>query len=251
MSFEVPSRTHIVPMGYERKRVYEPAIRLNADEVVIISHQNNQGEFVEYYEDVKKHLVDNSISVKRETCDIFNVYDSLEVIGREISKCSRNEVFVNVSSGSKITAIAGMIASMTSRATPYYARARDYSGDAPSDIGKITKLPKYPIDHPDQDHLAVLNYLIDEGPVTKSDLIEFSEDFDLNFLSGFKGQEKAKYRRLDTNVIDPLLDNGYITVQKEGRNKLVDITDAGRKFRNAFVHIVERQTRLGENFNPE
>lgn len=249
MSFEVPRRSHIVPMGYEKKRVYGPAIKLNADEVVIISHVEDEDPFERHYSEVKEILESNSIDVEHKECDIFDVYDSLRVIGEEITKRSEEEVFVNVSSGSKITAIAGMIASMTSGATPYYVRAMDYSGETPDELGNIIELPKYHIDRPSRDHLAVLEYLRTEGPVTKGEMIKFSEEFGLDFLSDFKGQEKAKYRRLDNHIIDPLSERGYIDVWKDGREKLVNINEAGKNVRNAFVHLSDRQMTLSESFN--
>lgn len=248
MSIEIPSRTHIIPMGYERERVYEPAIRLKADEAVIISHTDDKGKFKKYYDDVEEVLQNEGIDIKRDECNIFDVYNSLRVIGRNIREYSNNEVYVNVSSGSKITAIAGMIASMTSGAVPYYAQVEDYSGDAPTGVTDIIELPKYPIDRPSLDHLAILDYLIYNGPATKGELIEFSEKSNLEFISDFSGKEKAKYRRIDTNVIDPLLNRGYINVEKEGRSKLVDVTESGKDFRNAFVHLADRQTTLEEDF---
>lgn len=77
-----------------------------------------------------------------------------------------DDVYVNVSAGSKITAIAGTIACMATGATPTYARP-DYGPDderVPDEplheaVAETFSLPTYPIGRPSREHVAVLQFV--------------------------------------------------------------------------------------------
>lgn len=238
---EVASRIHIMPMGFEKERIYNPAKQLKADEVILISHIDNAKEFDLCYEKVEEELLRSGIAPSIKKCNIFDVYDSLRAINEVIADHQEDEVYVNVSAGSKITAIAGMIACMISGATPYYVRVTDYSGDSPSEVVDINPLPRYQIDPPTPDQIAVLEHLNDDGPSTKGELIEFGEKAGLDFLSDFTGKEKAKYRRLDRHIIKPLTASGFIDIRRDGRKKIVAITEAGERAWKAFKHLIKEE----------
>ena len=236
MSLEVPTRTHIIPMGYEEDRVYKAANKLRGDRVVIIAHENRTRDFDNRYEEVIKQL--DGLGIKRNEeptyCNIFNVYDSLGTISEAIAAYSDDDVYVNLAAGSKITAIAGMIACMVSEATPYYVQACNHQGDYPSGIANITKLPEYPIEPPKSDQVRILGYLSNVDSATKGQLIDFSERKKLDFIADYSSQNKAKYRRLDRHIIRPLLDRGYVEVHKDGRYRKVAITTRGEHTLQAF-----------------
>lgn len=243
---EVESRVHIMPMGFEKERILEPADRFKADEVVIVTHNRNKEQFDEYFNDVKEGLSELGLVPKTKSCNIFDVYDSLRAIGEAITSYEDDEVYVNLSAGSKITAIAGMIACMCSNARPYYAHAEDYSDTAPKDVTWINSLPKYRIDPPTADQIAILEYLKNVNDSTKLDLINFGEEANLDFLSDFSGKEKAKYRRLDRHIIKPLMESNYIDVNQNGRKRIVTLTDDGNQGRRAFKNLVEKGTYTDE-----
>jgi hypothetical protein len=245
-SLDVPDRTHIMPMGFEEERIIRPAKRFRADEVVIIRHDDESEEFDSHFEVVEKELETMGTELEMVSCDIFDVYDSLRVISEAISSHSGDDLYMNLSTGSKITAIAGMIACMCSDTEPYYARASNYSESSPSEVTKIMSLPKYNIDPPTSGQVAILSYLRNLGPSTKKTLIKFGEDSNLDFLADFEGKEKGKYRRLDTQIITPLSKSDYINVRQDGRKKVVEITESGKDAQMAFEHLIKVDTEDNE-----
>lgn len=176
--------------------------------------------------------------------DIFNLYQSLGTIASIIHEFDEEEIFVNVATGSKVTAIAGMIAAMTNDATTYYVKAETYrEGDVPRGIGNIRNLPRYPIDAPDRQHIEIVECLqrTERENVTKSNLIDLADEAQLSFVAERDVSRKAKYRLLDNHVITPLLNKGYITVSEEGRNRVISITDEGENLVEAFGYVIESE----------
>lgn len=260
MGLEVPDRTHVMPMGYEEERLYRVAERLKADFVIIVKHdvENDEERGAYHLEKVKNELAEREIQHTVERCDIFDMYESLGTISELITVNEKDEVYVNVSTGSKVTAIAGMIACMvTEEAKPYYVQADNYPGEnqedeepypAPTGIACITELPRYPINPPAAQQVEILNYihrLNSKGErVTKGNIIHFGEQNQLPFITQSDVQDKGKYRQLDSQIIDPLLESGYIRTEKEGRNKIVSITDRGENAIRAFGWLLEDHQRV-------
>ncbi|AXG12003.1 HFX_2341 family transcriptional regulator domain-containing protein [Haloplanus rubicundus] len=240
MEREIASRIHIMPLGFEEERVYESAERLKADKVILLTHEGDEEE-TEYLKVVRAELDKRGIEIELTHCDLFDLYNSLGKFADKIREYENEDVYVNLSTGSKVTAIAGMIACMVFEATPYYVRAGKYE-DAPSEIKDIVELPKYDIKAPD-DQLIKLMILIqrhsDKGEVvTKGDLIDAGEEMELPFITEHDVKDKGQYRILDREIVNPLKEAGYIKLSKEGRSKRVELTDDGREAVNAFRSFV-------------
>lgn len=248
MDFEVPNRVHIMPVGYEKDRITMSADRLKADQVILIGHTGDGEEDKKRLDDIQRLLEDDGIEVFREECDIFDLYDSLGTIGENIVAHGNDDVYVNVSTGSKVTAIAGMIACMAIDATAYYAKAKHYSGDTPREIDFVRELPHYPIEAPVRQQIAML-YVIDQKteetdePPTKGELIHFGEHLGLPFITQHDVGEKGKYRALDNEVLDPLEEDGYITISRDGRKKRISLTEEGANYLRAFGYRIDDETK--------
>ena len=240
--FDVKDRIHIAPLGFEKERVYLAASAMKADKVVIISH-NGEDEGDRYLEDVIEGLSEMGIEYEKSSCNIFDLYDSIGEIAEQIYHNRSDDIFVNVSTGGKITAIAGMIACMVTDATPYYAQAENYNSGTPEGISAIKRLPRYPIEAPDKQHIIILDYIFRENTSgkrpTKKDLIEYAIQQDLPFVAGQDTDNKRNYRLLDKHIMDPLQREGHISIKKTGRKKRVTITQSGKKTRNAFRYMLE------------
>lgn len=239
-----------MPVGYEYERIIQPAEEFRADIVVLIGHEDDPegSDGDEHLRDAIEALDNAGIEVEPRECDIFDLYSSMGKIAESITEHEDDEVYVNVSTGSKVTAIAGMIASMVLDSTPYYVRAKDYS-DTPNDIHEKTELPTYPIDAPDSEQVDVLEFIDrfsrEQGPPTKGEIIHFSEKFNLDYVSR-NVAGKGKYRLLDTHIVEPLKERGYIEESKRGRNKILSLTDDGRAALEAFQWLVHEEIDWSE-----
>lgn len=242
MNFRVPDRVHIMPVGYEKDRVTQSAIGYKADKVVLIGHTKDGSEDEKRLDEIELILEEQAIGVERTECDIFDLYDSLGLIAELITNFENEEVYVNVSTGSKVTAIAGMIACMAIDATAYYTKAADYSGEYPKDIESVQELPDYPIDAPERQQIVTLHVIKEMQSKnvrpTKGKLIYMGQQLGLPFITENDVKDKGKYRVLDNEIVEPMQEREYITVTQDGRNKVVELTEEGENALRAFRYLV-------------
>ena len=249
VSFEgltVSDRVHIVPLGYEYERVTVPAIRMRADRVSLIYHEGDDpAQRPEYYADIHEDLRAAGIAVDDDNvCDIFDLYDTLRTVAELIQANREHDVYVNLASGGKVTAIAGMIACMvTGTAEPIYVGAAEYGQDkevpVAEDVTSVSRLPTYPIQAPSRDPLRLLRYVVDAGPVTKQECIEFAVGAGIDPLADHSDDDvRGLYRLLDSHLLDSLRDDGYVETFKRGRNKYVEATAEGANTLDAFAYML-------------
>ncbi|MFB6103089.1 MAG: DUF6293 family protein [Haloplanus sp.] len=254
----VAERVHVMPLGFEHDRIVEPAKEYRADRVILLDWIADDIERPAYHDDVLADLDAAGITTEVRECDLFDLYDSIAVIA-EIATAEAtptdetdlaNEVYVNLATGSKITAIGGMIACMvTGDARPYYVRAERYaSGTAPVGYGMelAIDLPAYPMERPDRQQIAVLDHLADAGSCSKAALIRFGADHDLPFIrdcdrpfDASGKPTKQSYARLRRHVVEPLDEHGFVTVESVGTTRRVSVTEAGRNARTAFGFVLD------------
>ena len=243
MDWDVRERVHVMPVGYEYERIVTPAEHFQADRVVLIGHEKDTKDSKGRHkrDRVIEALDERDISHEEVYCDIFDLYSSLGTIAEIISTHADDDVYVNISTGSKVTAVAGMIASMVLGANTYYVKAEDYTDD-PSSITDVDNLPKYPIDAPDKEQVSVLEFIDTwiqyEGPPTKGEVIHFSEKENLAYIRQ-NVESKGKYRLLDTNIVEPLKERGWVQEAKQGRNKVLSLTDDGIAALQAFRWMID------------
>lgn len=237
MAMEIPDRVQIVPFGYERARVIEPINRLKADRVILLRQHEGSDHEAPFQADVVAELEANDrITLEQRRCDIFSLEDSLGAIKEAIGDCDEDdEVYVNLATGSKLTAIAAMYACQSTGATPFYVepefRGAEGHLEPPTEplvktIGDIREIPTFRLDLPSREQQQLLAYIADHDHVTKKDLIRYAEDQSLPFIAETESKtDEGKYRLLETHIIDPLEEEGYIDVTKSGREKHVLVTE--------------------------
>lgn len=251
----ISQRVQILPLGFEYARLREPIMEWKADRVVLIEH--TEEEDLPYLDVLREELAENDrIDMESRVCDIFDLYDALGTIGGAIADHPGDEVYVNLSAGSKITAVAGMIACMTAGATPIYARPDYGSGERkiPDEplhdaVAETFSLPTYPIEVPSKIEVAYLAFLAGadgaggEGRyrgTSKKELIAFGKEESFDFIVRSEAStEKGLYRVLDTHVIGPLSEKEYITVERVGRTKYVSPTEEGQNALRAFGYALD------------
>jgi len=239
MTIQYSDRIHIAPLGYEDDRVVKPAITTKADRVYLLEHDEPEDEKPDYHATLKEELRDNGMAVHSVDCNIFDLYAVLGAVAEIITSHRDDEVFVNISTGSKISAIGGMIACMVTResgnVTPYYVRAEGYTSDDEAEddlpvsfgMAAMAELPTYPIDGPSPQEIAMLQYIADEEPVAKKQLIRRAREVVDRFRRNAEDKEieqdsdphMGEYRLLDTHILDPLTERECIEVDEVGRSK--------------------------------
>lgn len=234
-------RVHISPVGFEINRVIEPLIRERADKVYLVLHAKDD-KATKYVDKISKTLSKRNqfLKIEKRTTDIWDLFECLNTYKKIIKEEWSNHIFINVSTGSKIAAIAGTLACMIWKGTPYYAH-EDYMGKTDSDglpnenITGINELPVYSINKPKQESLEVLKILVrsNEKWLRKSDLIEELEDAG---LIGRSLRIAAKHSRL-RGLLNPIsigLENPLIEVEYRGRQSKVAITTQGESTLKIF-----------------
>ena len=154
-------RVHIAPVGFEIDRIVLPAVRKKADRVWLItdkfSHQEDKGS--PYAESIAKKLKASNIDCQQASADRIDLFDILRALRTIIFHEKGNHILVNVSVGSKIQAIASMMACMMFKdmATikPYYVVPEKYTNlleekrnQETEGMKDIIALPEYKIEIP-------------------------------------------------------------------------------------------------------
>lgn len=253
-------RVHIVPFGHEKDRIVLSSKKLNAERVIFLENPS-EGQ-PEWFQEVRTELEEAGIDVETETCDIFDMYSVIKSVARTCQRHQDDNVFVNISTGSKLSAIGGMIACMsTGAATPYYVEPESYRTEQDGTpepvshgVADIRQLAEYPIDGPSEQEIWVLEYLkqkqdsaerpkkrdlIDLGRAEKEIREGFAPQDPLPFIKEYSDNETAQYRVLNDKIINPMLENGWIETDEQGNRTYVEITEEGINSLRAFRHLIE------------
>lgn len=210
---------------------------MQADKAYLISYAENDAA-AKFFRQIVKHLDDNyeHIKVEEILLDIWNLYACIEKFREIILSEKGNHIYINVSTGTKITAIAGMLACMLWEATPYYARV-SYPSTKESDTLQTEHvlepdiLPTYEINKPRAEFMLVLS-LINQcgGRIRKAELIQKLER--LNIIhprdeSRKEFTEGAKHSQLRA-ILEPMeTEWKYVRIESSGRRSEVFLTDQG------------------------
>ena len=237
---EVTDRVHIVAQGWETARVVEPIYDLKADKVVMLFRE---GVLPDDVPDFEREMLDDlevteRLELEIREADLYDLDSAVQAFSQAVKDHEGDDVYINVSTGSQIASIAGMMAAQTADATPFYVRSRTADLDAeevrtPDEpvfpaAGEITELPVFELRGPSPEQLRMLAYLYGEDGATKKKLIEFAQAEALPFIADTEANsDEGLYRLLESHIIDPLTDGGYVRVEKAGRKKEVYLEQRG------------------------
>lgn len=244
MTLQAPLRIHIAPQGYEEERIYKPAIDSKADLVyLLVTEDDEQSD--QCQEAVEQNLADAGIDCNEVFCNIFDMSESMQTISSLIQEHQDDDVKVNISTGSKITAVGGTFACMMYGATPYYVQAEDYGEETVSvGVKDSFELPAYPIQPPERDFVRILGFLEKEqsegNKVKISDLNTFVRD------EGFDAIQEAE-REDEDNIYDivqkefrePLANEGFVREQPYAGKKYISLTEKGERTLEFSRHLVD------------
>jgi hypothetical protein len=229
-------RVHIAPVGHEPpERVTTPLINYRADKVYLVSHLTDSKEAAEnvriIHATLKKSLA--SCEIQNVRTDIWNLFSCLETCREICSAESKSHVYTNVSTGSKIIAIAGMLSCMLWGGHPYYAEI-DY---ASKKFKRTDDLPVYKISQPSRELLQVISMIGEHGGVlSKKELIGILQAGDHPLIPsyGADASKSAPHSRLRA-IIGPLESEwGFVEVKAKGRRSEVTLTEQGKSALRIF-----------------
>jgi hypothetical protein len=260
-SLQILSRVHVAPVGFEVDRIVLPAINMKADRVWLIVHDKaHEDKGDKFVKAIQSKLKDARIECLQARADRIDLFDILRALRTIFLQEKGNSILVNVSVGSKIQAIASMMACMMFKdlamIKPYYVVPERYTSSLikqedkqeTEGVKNIIGLPEYQIEIPSDKLIRCLD-IIDEragGKITKRELKDLAIEHNLihvddNKKGAGKGarrdySDQAAYMALNKNLIEPLLDWKFITESKVGSHHIISLTEDGKhalKFLNA------------------
>lgn len=208
---------------------------------------------------IKDILNKNKIEIIQRGIDIHNyiavIQNISQVIKSERANNPSSEIFINISVGTKITAIAAMDACRFWDCIPYYVVPQYYLSDKEvtentvalsSGTMEIFEPPKFKLNKPSSHLIEALN-LIGEKP-TGIQKKEFRKKLlTKNLLKIHKKYDhpndpkklSAEYMAMNQQFIIPLRDNwGYIDVSDARRNQKLSLTEIGREALEIFKYLL-------------
>ena len=234
-------RVHIAPLGFEIDRIIIPLKQTKADRLWLLAHDNRSDDLsIPYLEKIKKECKKMGVELKIAYSDRLSIFKAIKSIKDIIEEEKNNYIYVNVASGSKIQAIACMMACMVLKncdnLKPFYAQPEKYAafeGKQQSfGIKDTIALPIYEIQTPKPKLLAALKIVFEQKDqkMTKKDMAKITEEQGIITInSEEKNHSQARFASLDKNIIAPLEKEWkFIEIEKIGRNRWIKITEEGR-----------------------
>lgn len=240
-------RVHIAPVGFEIDRVVMPLVEMKADKVWLILKKDVKEKIEKPYLDkIYRELDREKIEYKVERSNIVDLFDALDIYRKIIEIEQTNEIFINVSTGSKIQAIAGMMSSMMFKTDDisiesYYVEPMSYTVEL--DEGQqmttgcknIYPLPNYKIDRPESKLVETLEIIERykregiQGRISKKDLInECKQRGLIQVKKESRNQQAAEHSQLNKKLIDPLIAWGLVKKDGKGITGRIMITNEGK-----------------------
>ena len=234
-------RVHVAPLGFEVDRIVLPLKQTKADRLWILAHDNKSEDLsAPYLEKIKKECKKLNVEVKVAYSNRLSLFKAIKSIKDIISQEENNYIYVNVASGSKIQAIACMMACMVLKECdnlqPFYAEPESYAafeGKQQSfGIKDTIALPTYEIQTPQPKLLAALKIVADQPDqkITKKEMAQIAEEQKIITINAEQeNHSQARFASLDKNIIAPLEKEWkFIEVEKIGRNRWIKITQEGK-----------------------
>jgi len=234
-------RVHIAPLGFEIDRIVLPLKETKADKLWLLIHEKTaEDKSGPYLEKIKKECKKLGVQLKISHVDRLSMFKVIRAVKEIISQEEGNYIYVNVASGSKIQAIACMMACMILKECknikPFYAVPEKYAAfegkQQSSGIKETFPLPIYEIQTPKPKLLQALKIIhqAKNQKITKKEMAEVAEEQEIITInSEEKNHSQARFASLDKNIIQPLAEEwNFVEIEKIGRNRWIKITEEGQ-----------------------
>ena len=233
-------RIHIAPVAFEVDRVVIPAVRMKADKVYLVAHDDvAKDKAIKYRQKIVRQLEKKGIKTEVVFANRLRLFPIIKTVTEIIFKERKNDIYVNVATGSKIHAIGCMMACMLfddrDKIHPFYAQAEKYpeyegTGQETYGVSEIHSLPTYRIGTPKRELLEALSIIKDAGGrIQKKKMAEEAEKRKIIIINAREQNfTQARFASLDKNIVQPLVETwGFVEVEKIGRNRWIKMTEDG------------------------
>lgn len=286
---KLPDKIHIAVLGYEIDRIVEPLKRMGASKFYLIIGEEDSPVAKQFIPVLKKKIVIGSdesmesleVDGKNVTSDnlipldsfkeepVKSVWNYTQLLNKfcDLIKCETekgNKVYINISSGSKLAAVAGSIAAYMYGGEPYYVQVKDYNyinsllekGESinglttgvsqihsipnpeTSGVKNILSVPNYSeIKKPDENLIKALSMVPSQSPgISQKDFMKIL--IDKGLIAG--ENENAVYIGFRRKYLEPLLDKKWIRDErrdKKSKESELILTDSGTNVIATFSSI--------------
>lgn len=242
-------RVHVAPVGLEVDRIVIPVKEKRADRVWLLV-QSGDVDSGEYLKTIHTRLEGSGVDVRDKLHDRTDLFDIVRATREVIRQEQNHNIFVNISSGSKMQAIGCMMACMMfnakSNVHSYYAEPAKYHlQDEPLSTGvrKVFEMPQYNLQVPSELLARALQIIRHSRRIRKRDLLNSLLDAGIMKIATDSGpvpkngalvvnalEENrlvAGLARMEKSIIHPLSEWGFVEISRVGRSRWVFLTEAG------------------------
>ncbi len=242
------ARVHIAAVGFEVERVTEPILSERADRVYLIVRSPHDAARP-FLDEVVRRLkrARPTIEVRVRTADIWDVFGALAAMRTIFEEEGRDDrrapgvvpIRVNVSTGTKISAIAGTLACMLWKGEPYYVQVAEtwYSRQAPrvrrvNDlVRRVDPVAVYELRRPAPELVELLAALDRRGGALRKRELIRELGLDRRPVEDGRGvtpTAQAQHSRL-RHRLEPLEQRwGFVATDRAGARGRVTLTPQGR-----------------------
>ena len=257
------ARIHIAPVGFEVERVTDPALAEGADRVYLITRPADDAARP-FVDEVVRRLTRGPRPVEvlvrhADLWDVFGALGALRAIFEREHRIDRRApdvvpIRVNVSTGTKITAIAGTLACMLWKGEPYYAQVSRswYTGLTPEVrpvndvVRRVDPVAVYELRSPSPELVEVLAALARRGGALRKR--ELLRELGLDALRDANGRPlspQAQHSRLRSRL-EPLEHRwGFVRTRRAGARGTVELAPQGRLALGLFQGLGSERSAPG------
>jgi hypothetical protein len=263
-------RVHVAFLGWEIERIVKPILEMRGNRLIIICFPKDQEGAWAYYEEIKRQLEAKNIKVEVIEESLYAMVDLLAILNKvfQVETRKGNDVYINVSAGTKISACASTIAAMTMPGiTAYYVNMKTYyprddpnfkKDDALQTLTtgfiKSETLPECQISVPDQKYIRTLHAMTKmkhEGhdKIYIKDLIEFLKKNSILAVKEnvVRRKEKSSEYMAIKKIADKLVEWKYVMMSPKKRNKFLELTEKGMNAVRMYLDFDLGDEDLKEN----
>ncbi|MGA3059628.1 MAG: DUF6293 family protein [Candidatus Bathyarchaeia archaeon] len=248
---------HMIPLGHEIDRAVKPFEKYKANKVYLLALNETFGRYEkemiekqQYYTEAVKAIIESyGIPVQSLNVDLFDTLEVAKHLSRIIveEKAKKNQVFVNMSSGNKLSSVVSTLTAMAHKAKAYYVVADGYT-ETEADKKKhgisfcnrleLRWIENLPLKLPSDNELKVLVSLCLEksGCMNTTKILQslgtqkvkgYEKCTEMFTRKMSRGEKTNCLMKLNKGILSKLESEGYVSREKQGKYNLIKIEPKG------------------------